>query len=153
MCANVSSVSANRQHGIINNLWGVSHLTYQQTFQVYGRSGISDHVLQLLQPGFHPPLGAERHGCSVGRVKVEWNIKSFSKLFGFTCETSLFLANGRGPSGAASGSQPTQIASNRNRVHNEEKNIPKAKGLYAKVPKLAKWAGPPLANVSGLALS
>lgn len=40
--------------------------SYQQTFQVYGRPGVSDHVLQLLQPAFHPPLGAERHGCSVG---------------------------------------------------------------------------------------
>lgn len=59
-------------------------------------------------------------------------MKSFSKInFWFTCETSLFLANGRGPSGAALGSQPTQIASNRNSVHNEEKNIPKAKRLPA----------------------
>lgn len=60
-----------------------------------------------------------------------------SELCEFTCETSsLFLANGRGPSGAALGSQPTQIASNRNSVHNEEKNIPKAE--TPRFPKLAK---------------
>lgn len=43
----------------------IYELTYQQTFQVYGRPGVSDHVLQLLQPGFHPPLGAQRHDRSV----------------------------------------------------------------------------------------
>lgn len=86
-------------------------MTYQQTFQVYSTSGISDHVLQLLQPGFHPPLGADRHDCSSRFVsKLESNM-NFSELFEFTCETSLFLANGRGPRGAALGSQPTQTAS------------------------------------------
>lgn len=53
----------------------------------------------------------------------------FQTVFKFTCETSLFLANGRGPSGAALGSQPTQIASNRNSVHNEEKIFPKQRLL------------------------
>ena len=47
----------------VNNLRAVSRRTYQQTFQVYGGPGVSDHVLQLLLPGFHPPLGAQRHDC------------------------------------------------------------------------------------------
>lgn len=137
------------QHGTINNLWGVFHLTYQQTFQVDGRSGISDHVLQLLQPGFHPPLGAERHDCGVGRSKLSQSKKCtrFSNLLRFTCEPSLFLANGRGPSGAALGSQPTQIASTGTAAHNEEKNIPGAERVPAN-QKLG--AGPRLASGSPL---
>lgn len=60
----VSSVSVNR--AIINNPWSevYPNRSYQQTFQVYGRPRVFDHVLQLLPPVFHPPLGAERHGCS-----------------------------------------------------------------------------------------
>lgn len=66
----------------------------------------------------------------------------FSKECEFTCEPSLFVANGRGPSGAALGSQPTQLASDRNSVHNEEKIFPK---LHTH--QTCQESGPP---VSGL---
>lgn len=46
------------------------------------------------------------------------------------------------------GSQPTQIASNRNSVHSEEKIFPKAQRLPRFPPKLAKRAGPRLAKAS-----
>jgi len=91
-------IAFQRIHNIINNPWGVSHLTYQQTFQVYGRSGVSDHVLQLLQPGFHPPLGAQRHDCGRAASKLTRKMwRGFPNCFEFTWEPSLFLANGRRP--------------------------------------------------------
>lgn len=46
-------------------------MTHQQTFQVDGRSGVSDHVLQPPQPGFQPPLSAQRHDSGAAWIQKE----------------------------------------------------------------------------------
>lgn len=131
MRACVSSVSVNTQHGIIHYLWGGCQETYQQTFQVNGGPGISDRFLQLFQPGFHPPLCAQRHACGDGdrcayeeRFEIHTFTPTLSLHVNALCSWSMAVGLAEQPWDHSPPNLPPT------RVHNE--NIPKANGIPGK---------------------
>lgn len=117
-------------------IYEVSHLTYQQTFQVYGRPGIAYHVLQLLQPGLQPPLGAQRHVYRGPAFRVGSNTNSLL----FTCDTLFFwlMAVGLAQQPWALCSPPKSFPTGIASVHNEQKIFPKRLPLFRKTSQLSR---------------
>lgn len=99
-------------------------MTHQQTFQVDGRSGVSDQVLQPPQPGFQPSLSAQRHDSGAAWIQKEPEEKLGGVFQRRTFQTGAFCPRPSRSSGLAA--HPDRLPAG-TRLPDEEEEYSKKK--------------------------